>query len=143
MELTVTKNDCNNVDRKHKSKAKESYFVINTERHGFRFIKRNYEFQSVRDLSRQSDHQVAPADGSDCKYQVYTVFHSKFNRKIDENARTRVNTVQQIGLGPEPLRSRVTDLGPGHFNLDTKEGMVRDSLFPIFPLSVNFRSVRT
>ena len=40
LELTVTKNDCNNVDRKHKSKAKESYFVINTERHGFPFIKR-------------------------------------------------------------------------------------------------------
>ena len=83
LELTVTKNDCNNVDRKHKSKAKESYFVINTERHGFRFIKRNYEFQSVRDLSRQSDPKLAPADGSDCKYLFYTVFYQIFNRKMD------------------------------------------------------------
>ena len=109
MELTVIKNDCNNVDRKHKSKAKESYFVINTERHGFPFIKRNYEFQSVRDLSRQSDHQVAPADGSDCKYQVYTVFYSKFNRKIDENAQTSEITDQNIEHGQEPL-----SLGPNY-----------------------------
>ena len=57
----------------------------------------------MRDLSRQSDPQLAPADGSDCKYLFYTVFYQIFNRKMGKNVQASRNTDRNMGQGPERL----------------------------------------
>ena len=93
----------------------------------------------MRDLSRQSDHQVAPADRSDCKYQVYTVFHSSSIVKMTKMPKpAKIRTKHRTRTGNTEFRSRVTDLGPGHLNFDPKDGLVRDSLFPICKLRLMF-----
>ena len=77
----------------------------------FPFIKRNYEFQSVRDLSRQSDPKLAPADVSDCKYLFYTVFYQIFNRKMGKNVQAIGNTDRNMGQGPERMSKGHLDRG--------------------------------
>lgn len=78
----------------------------------------------MRDLSRQSDPQLAPADGSDCKYLFYTVFYQIFNRKMGKNVQASGNTDRNMGEGPERMSEGhlESNFGPGHLNSDQNYG---------------------